>query len=85
MLIVIVALRSLWQVWSARRRRRLARRYLQQLTDIDFSDAGDVREHAAPFWRAVVMRYRKNASAADTRRTRSRKAMRRLSRMESAR
>ena len=85
MLIVIIALRSLWQVWSSRRRQRLARKYLHQLTDLSFGDGAGSAELSAPFWRAVLMRYRKNASAVEARRLRSRKAMRRLSRMASAR
>jgi hypothetical protein len=76
MLITFVALRSLWLVWREYQRRWLARRSLRQLTEI-----GSTEAELSPFWRAVLARYRKEASFTQSRRARSRRALSRLSRM----
>ncbi len=81
MLITIIVLQSLVNVLRERRQRRLARRSPRELTDIGQADAEHLRASATPFWRAVVVRCRKDASLSKDKRARSRKAMRRLSRI----
>jgi hypothetical protein len=80
MLITFIALRSLWLVWREYQRRWLARQSLWQLTELGTTDAAYEAE-LSPFWRAVLARYRKDASLTRSRRARSRRALSRLSRM----
>jgi hypothetical protein len=81
MLITIIVLQSLVNVLRERRQNRRARRSLRELTDIGSADAEQVRASATPFWRAVLVRSRKDVSVSKHKRARSRKAMRRLSRI----
>jgi uncharacterized protein YjiS (DUF1127 family) len=83
MVITLIALRSLWLVWSERQRQRnlLAQMTFRELADIGITDAERQFELAAPFWRAVFARHRRDASFSRNRREQSRKAISRLSRM----
>ncbi len=81
MLITIIVLQSLVNVLRERRQNRLARRSLRELADIGSADAERLHASAAPFWRAVLVRCRKDTSLSRHKRARSRKAMRRLSRI----
>jgi hypothetical protein len=81
MLITIIVLQSLVNVWHERRQRRVARLSLQQLTEADPTDADCKRNEASPFLRAVLARYRKDVSLLEIKRARTRKAVRRLSRI----
>ncbi len=81
MLITIIVLQSLVNVLRERRRNRLARRSLRELADIGPADAERLHASATPFWRAVLVRSRKDVSLSKHKRARSRKAMRRLSRI----
>jgi predicted alpha-1,6-mannanase (GH76 family) len=81
MLITIIVLQSLVNVLRERRQWRLARRSLRELTDIGPGDTEHVHVSATPFWRAVLVRCRKDASLSRNKRARSRKAMRRLCRI----
>lgn len=80
MLLTFIALQSLWRVWQERRQRALARMSLHQLSEIGVPNGSD-EDDSLPFWRAVLARCRKEASRSESRRTRARQAMFRLSRI----
>jgi hypothetical protein len=81
MLITIIMLQSLVNVLRERWQWRRARRSLRELADIGLGDTERVDVSTTPFWRAALVRCRKDASLSRHKRARSRKAMRRLSRI----
>lgn len=70
MLITLIAMQA---IWRALRRRQLAKPGPPR--------AEVEREMRRPFWRAFLIRYRKDVSSAEERRARARKAISRLSRI----
>jgi hypothetical protein len=78
MLITMLAMQSLWMILQEHQQRRLARK--NHATFAPRAATSGAVDPDAPFWPAVLARYRKQIRLADARRDRTRRAIARWSR-----
>jgi hypothetical protein len=79
MLITLIAMQSLWLIWCEHQQRKQARKNPRQFPGTGLTDDTYGVDLDAPFWPAVLARYRKQISLANARRARTRQAVARLS------
>jgi uncharacterized protein YjiS (DUF1127 family) len=87
MVITVLVLGNLWRVWRKREREQseLAALSPRDLEDIGITDADRQVALDATLWRALFAQYRRRAAEIQARRSRTQRAVNRLSRMEAAR
>ena len=87
MVITVLLLGNLWRVWRKREKERsqIAALSARDLQDMGLTDADRQALLEATLLRALLAQYRRFAAETKARRTRTQRAVSRLSRMQSAR
>jgi uncharacterized protein YjiS (DUF1127 family) len=87
MVITVILLGNLWRTWRKREneRQQIAAFTARELQDMGLTDTDRRALLDATLWRALLAHYRRFAAETKARRTRTQRAVSRLSRMQSAR